>query len=74
MFAPLDGIPEAPSIGSAAPPLAVLLCTDRGENQSLTIHQGYDMGGLSQIHLKAEPGKVTVAGSVVPVMSGKLIL
>ena len=74
MFAPLDGIPEDPATGSAAAPLAALLCADRRHDQTLTIHQGYDMGRPSQIHLKAEPGKVTVAGSAVRVMSGKLIL
>lgn len=74
MFAPLDGIPEDPATGSAAAPLAALLCADRGEPQSLTIHQGDDMGRPSQIHLKAEPGRVTVAGSAVRTMSGKLIL
>jgi trans-2,3-dihydro-3-hydroxyanthranilate isomerase len=74
MFAPLDGIPEDPATGSAAAPLAAILCADRGEPQSLTIHQGYDMGRPSQIHLKAEPGRVTVAGSAVRTMSGKLIL
>lgn len=74
MFAPLDGIPEDPATGSAAAPLAALLCADRGENQSLIIHQGYDMGRPSQIYLQAEPGKVTVAGSAIRTMSGKLIL
>lgn len=74
MFAPLDGIPEDPATGSAAAPLAALLCADRGQTQSLTIHQGYDMGRPSQIHLTAEPGRVTVAGSAVRTMSGKLML
>lgn len=74
MFAPLDGIPEDPATGSAAAPLAALLCADRGENQSLIIRQGYYMGRPSQIYLQAEPGKVTVAGSAIRTMSGKLIL
>lgn len=74
MFAPLDGIPEDPATGSAAAPLAALLCEDRGAPQSLTIHQGYDMGRPSQIYLKAEPGGVTVSGTAVRTMSGKLIL
>lgn len=73
MFAPLDGIPEDPATGSAAAPLAALLCEDRDAPQNLIIHQGYDMGRPSQIELQAEPGKVTVAGSAVRMMSGQLI-
>lgn len=74
MFAPLDGIPEDPATGSAAAPLAALLCADRNAPQDLTIFQGEDMGRPSRIDIQAEPGRVTVAGQAVRVMSGKLIL
>lgn len=73
MFAPLDGTREDPATGSAAAPLAALLCADRGAPQTLTIHQGDDMGRPSRIFLRAEPGRVTVSGAAVRVMSGKLI-
>ena len=74
MFAPLDGIPEDPATGSAAAPLAALLCQDRGSDQTLVIHQGDDMGRPSRIHLKAEPGRVTVSGKAVQVMKGQLLV
>ncbi|WP_371169813.1 PhzF family phenazine biosynthesis protein [Aliiroseovarius sp. 2305UL8-7] len=74
MFAPLDGIPEDPATGSAAAPLAALLCQDRGCDQSLIIHQGDDMGRPSRIHLKAEPGRVTVSGHAVQIMKGQLLV
>lgn len=73
MFAPLGGIPEDPATGSAAAPLAAVLCQDRGAAQAFTIHQGVDMGRPSQIHLRAEPGSVTVAGAALRMMSGKLL-
>ena len=72
MFAPLDGIPEDPATGSAAAPLAALLCKWRGAPVDITIHQGDDMGRPSRIKLIAEPGRVTVAGRAVKVMEGRL--
>ncbi len=74
MFAPLDGIPEDPATGSAAAPLAALMCRELDRNIDLTIHQGVDMGRASRIELTADPKGVTVAGKAVKVMEGELFL
>ncbi|MAM60191.1 PhzF family phenazine biosynthesis protein [Maritimibacter sp. UBA3975] len=74
MFAPLDGVPEDPATGSAAAALGALLCEADGAPLSLTIHQGEDMGRPSLIEVEAAPGRVTVSGSAVRVMEGKLVV
>lgn len=74
MFAPLDGIPEDPATGSAAAPLAALMCREFGRDIALTIHQGVDMGRPSRIELTADPKGVTVAGKAVKVMEGNLFI
>ena len=74
MFAPLDGIPEDPATGSAAAPLASLMCQSLGRDIALTVHQGTDMGRPSRIELLADAKGVTVAGQAVKVMEGTLLL
>lgn len=72
MFAPLDNIPEDPATGSAAAALGALLA--EGGTLDLVIQQGDDMGRPSVIEVEARPGAVTVTGSAVRVMEGKLML
>ncbi|MDA5094294.1 PhzF family phenazine biosynthesis protein [Aliiroseovarius sp. KMU-50] len=74
MFAPLDGIPEDPATGSAAAPLAALLCKTLGRRVEITVHQGDDMGRPSRIALTADQDRVTVTGKAVKVMEGTLFL
>ncbi|WP_045995996.1 PhzF family phenazine biosynthesis protein [Loktanella sp. S4079] len=76
MFAPLDQIPEDPATGSAAATLAALLTEQLQSAQSILITQGEDMGRKSTITAKTSlqsPVPVTISGSAVPVMEGKLI-
>ena len=73
MFAPLDNIPEDPATGSAAATLAALLADLDGADQTLTLHQGEDMGRPSRIGLQTRAGRVTVSGAACPVMEGRLL-
>ena len=73
MFAPLGGIPEDPATGSASATLGALLAAEEGEVE-LTIRQGEAMGRPSRIGVRARPGSVTVSGSAVKVMEGRLCL
>lgn len=72
MFAPLDNIPEDPATGSAAAALGRLLAKDGALD--FVIQQGDDMGRPSLIEVEARPDAVTVTGSAVRVMEGKLLL
>jgi trans-2,3-dihydro-3-hydroxyanthranilate isomerase len=79
MFAPLDNIPEDPATGSAAAVLAAYLTERDSRPLSLIIHQGDDMGRPSVIRAEttATGGRcdsVTIAGSAVRVMEGRLVL
>jgi trans-2,3-dihydro-3-hydroxyanthranilate isomerase len=74
MFAPLDGIPEDPATGSAAAALGALLADLEQAPITLDIAQGVEMGRPSRIGVAAGPGGVTVSGSAVKVMEGRLIL
>ncbi|MCB5197740.1 PhzF family phenazine biosynthesis protein [Loktanella sp. TSTF-M6] len=74
MFAPLDNIPEDPATGSAAAALAALLRDVTGTDQTLTIHQGYDMGRPSVIHAQADAGAVRITGSACQTMEGRLVI
>lgn len=74
MFAPLDGIPEDPATGSAAAALGALLSELERAPLVLDIAQGVEMGRPSRIGVAAGPEGVTVSGSAVRVMEGKLIL
>lgn len=77
MFAPLDNIPEDPATGSACATLTALLSQIAGKPQTLTIHQGEDMGRPSLIQTQAldgDPMPIRVAGSAVQTMTGTLTL
>ncbi len=72
MFAPLDNIPEDLATGSAAAALAALLQDVTGLPQTLTIHQGVDMGRPSVIRAttSADVPGVTIGGQAVQTMEG----
>jgi trans-2,3-dihydro-3-hydroxyanthranilate isomerase len=74
MFAPLDGIAEDPATGSAAAALAALLADLEGAPVTLDIAQGVEMGRPSRIGVTAGPEGVSVTGSAVRIMEGRLIL
>ena len=74
MFAPLDNMPEDPATGSAAATLIALLAQLSGQDQTLTIHQGEDMGRPSLIKVKTKGQAVTVSGTARKVMEGRLTL
>jgi trans-2,3-dihydro-3-hydroxyanthranilate isomerase len=76
MFAPLDEIPEDPATGSAAATLAALLTEILDTPQNLMIHQGVAMGRPSLITAattNARPAPVTISGTAVRVMEGRLV-
>ena len=73
MFAPLDGIPEDPATGSASAALAAWIAREEGE-VALSITQGVEMGRPSYIEARADASGVTIAGSAVKVMEGRLCL
>ncbi len=72
MFAPLDNIPEDPATGSACATLAALLAHIQGQDLTLRIHQGDDMGRPSRIGVSTSGQAVTVSGQAVRVMAGQL--
>lgn len=72
MFAPLDNIPEDPATGSACATLGALLARLGGQDVTLRIHQGDDMGRPSVIGVATEGDAVTVSGEAVQVMKGQL--
>ncbi|RYG91737.1 PhzF family phenazine biosynthesis protein [Loktanella sp. IMCC34160] len=72
MFAPLDNIPEDPATGSAAATLTALLARIGKADQTLTIHQGMDMGRPSVIRAETGDGMVTISGNAVRTMAGTL--
>ncbi len=79
MFAPLDGIPEDPATGSAAAALAAWLGRLDGASNSFVIAQGVDMRRPSTINaavevIEGQPVGVTIAGSAVKIMEGRLTL
>ncbi len=79
MFAPTGGIPEDPATGSASAALTAFLATLEGQDISLAITQGVEMGRPSRIDTSAmvENGEVTattVAGNAVQVAEGTLTL
>ncbi|MCA1776655.1 MAG: PhzF family phenazine biosynthesis protein [Loktanella sp.] len=71
MFAPLDNIPEDPATGSACAALAALLSDSQAR---LSIRQGEDMGRPSRIETQATAESVTVFGSAVRMMEGRLVI
>lgn len=73
MFAPLDNIPEDPATGSACAALGALLAKATGNEQSLNIRQGEDMGRLSLIGLTTNSGAVTISGTAKRTMQGQLV-
>ncbi len=80
MFAPGHGIAEDPATGSASAILAAQLHASAQIGDGTTrfsLHQGVEMGRPSQIGLSVdcEDGEVTairVAGTAVPIMSGRI--
>lgn len=75
MFAPLANIPEDPATGSAAATLAALLHETHNTAQTLTIHQGDDMGRASIIlaRTRGDPVQVTISGQAVQTMKGSFL-
>ena len=73
MFAPLDNIPEDPATGSASATLGALLAEITGQDMTLRIHQGDDMGRPSVIGVTTLGRSVTISGSACKVMQGRLI-
>ena len=81
VFADYYGIPEDPATGSANGCLAAYLVKHRyfGQNQiNIRIEQGYEIGRLSLLLLKAMQGKggridVNVGGKVQPIAKGELL-
>lgn len=80
MFSPTAGIPEDPATGSASAILAAQLLASaalaEGETR-LALHQGVEMGRPSEIGLTivmsaGQIEQVRVAGSAVPVASGRI--
>lgn len=71
MFAPLDNIPEDPATGSACAALAALLSDSQAR---LSIRQGEDMGRTARIETQATAESVTVFGSAVRMMEGRLVI
>lgn len=79
MFAPLDGIPEDAATGSAAAALVSYLGQLEGRSQRFEITQGVEMGRPSQILAavtveQGTPVAVTIEGTAVKVMEGRLTL
>ena len=79
MFAPLSNIPEDPATGSAAAALVALLGALDGSGGDFDISQGVDMGrpsriGASVVVEDGRPVAVTISGSAVKVMEGRLTL
>ncbi len=73
MFAPLDNIPEDPATGSACATLGALLRKIIGDDLTVTIRQGEDMGRLSLITLTTDGYAITVSGPARRVMQGRLV-
>ena len=71
VFALDAGVPEDPATGSAALALGVVL-RQRGVVGEVTIRQGVRMGRPSTISLRIEPAALSVAGTVVPIWSGRI--
>lgn len=72
MFAPLDNVPEDPATGSAAATLAALLAQLEGQDLTISLHQGVDMGRPSLIGLQTKGPAVTVSGGAIVTMEGRL--
>ena len=73
MFAPLDNIPEDPATGSACATLGALLAHLGGQDVTLRIHQGDDMGRPSVIGVSTQGSAVTVSGQAVKMKEGRLV-
>ncbi|MEQ9693940.1 PhzF family phenazine biosynthesis protein [Shimia sp. SDUM112013] len=74
MFAPLDNIPEDPATGSACATLGALLAEIAGQDVTLRVHQGDDMGRPSVIGVTTLDSAVTISGQACKVMEGRLCL
>ena len=80
-FGPSAGVDEDPATGSAAGPLgAYLSARGRLPGGCLTVRQGIEMGQPSRLEVEVEEGcagggaVIRVAGRVVPLITGTLIL
>ncbi|SHJ21545.1 trans-2,3-dihydro-3-hydroxyanthranilate isomerase [Shimia gijangensis] len=72
MFAPLDNIPEDPATGSACATLGALLAQLQGQDVTLRVHQGDELGRPSVIGVTTDNGSVTISGAAVKTMEGRL--
>ena len=66
-------IGEDPATGSAAGPLGAYLCKRTG-CERLVIRQGEEMGRPSVLEVEMADGRPRVAGGVIPVIDGEVIL
>lgn len=70
-FFPNLGIEEDPGTGSAAAGLGLYLARRLGDIE-LEVRQGVEMGRPCRIDVRARPGRVTIGGRVVEVLTGRL--
>ncbi|MDP9225216.1 MAG: PhzF family phenazine biosynthesis protein [Actinomycetota bacterium] len=70
-FFPAVGVAEDPATGSAAAGLGLYL-GDRVGGGSFEIEQGREMGRPSRILMRCRPGRVSVGGRCVPILTGRL--
>lgn len=73
-FFPGDAIFEDPGTGSLAGPLGVLLHTEYGLKQKLTVKQGDFVSRPCRIDVVADPNAVQVGGSVALCAEGEFVL
>jgi trans-2,3-dihydro-3-hydroxyanthranilate isomerase len=72
-FAGIASIGEDPATGSAAGPLCAYLHQRRAQ-QSVSVHQGVEMGRPSLLEASIEGAGVRVAGAVAPLIDGTVLL
>jgi trans-2,3-dihydro-3-hydroxyanthranilate isomerase len=70
-FVDPGSLSEDPATGSAAGPLCALIALHTGID-SITVHQGVEMGRPSRIEAEIEGDRVRVSGDVVVVLRGDL--
>jgi trans-2,3-dihydro-3-hydroxyanthranilate isomerase len=74
VFVPSAGIAEDPGTGSAAGPIGILARRLWGVDESLTIHQGDEIGRPCRIRVRAAEGDVRVGGRVVASAEGRWLV
>lgn len=73
MFAPFDGVPEDPATGSATAAACGMLAGLTGTTV-FHVAQGIDMGRPSRLSVTVDDEGIHLAGTCVPVMTGRLTL